>query len=723
MKNTRYIYCYSTPTYIDKGWVKVGQTDRTPDQRIREQDTTSNPEELELLWFIDVSDDISDTMIHKKLEQLGCPLVRNRREWFECDIEDVKKAINLLVHGAARPNSYSMRPEQQECHDKMVEFYQKNPSNSSFLMNAKPRFGKCFTTLQFVKTMDYENVLILTLKPQVEPAWKEEVENHINFSNFAWCSAADGQINASNDKSLITFCSFQQLTNKKGVKKVEWLFEKEWDMVILDEEHYGTKTEISTEILKKLNYQNHLALSGTPLKSILSGLYSEDQRYDWTLTDEQAKRKAEEDSEWQTEVYRLLPKLKLYGIDLSPEVIEQAKKDGFVGDDAFHINKFFAAQDGKFENEMLVRIWLDSISKKVPKSKGSFAPFYFSDIPSDAFDHLLMFMPMSVDSVKALEGLLKKHPFFVDYHIIRAAGTDGLVDIEECKKQIKKHDKTITLSCGRFNTGVSVPQWKCVFMLDGTKSAETYWQSIMRVQTPWVNRNPHTRHITGYNKEECYVLDFNPQRQLEVVYDYCSQLSKKGENTSNTLKEFLDVTDVISVGKNGFSLINVNDINRAMFHSGAVANRFGSETAVNAYSINEELLSKLSGIPISKLRKMNFNFGLNEDLELGKTQKQQINSLSPKDKKVAKTAIQKAKEKVKMILKRVPTIVFNSHEKSVYSCDDLLLIDDKKFTRAVGVNLDLFKSMIEIGCVNKSFVDRCIEDFQYVIDGAFSLDN
>ena len=718
--NQRFIYVYSTATYLEKGWAKIGQTDRNPEKRIKEQDGTSNPEELELLWSTPIPSTLSDRDIHDELRRLGFSLVRDRREWFQCTVDDVRKAINSLLEGSARPNNYSLRPEQQECHDKVVEFFRTHNTHSSFLINAKPRFGKCFTALAIAKTLDDKRVLILTHKPQVEDAWEEEVENHVRFKNFIYHRATNGPVQVEDNNQLIVFCSFQQLLNKKGARKVQWMYEVEWDLILLDEEHYGTKTENSKSILDELSFEKCLSLSGTPLKSILSGLYPEDQRYDWTLTDEQARRKAEEDGGWQTEVYRSLPKVTLFGIEIAPEVVEQAAKDGFIGEDAFHINKFFAAQNGKFENEMLVRLWLDSISKQIPKKKGSFAPFFFKNVPSDAFDHLLMFMPMSVDSVKALASLLQKHSFFADYHIIVAAGADGLVDIGECKKQIKKYNKTITLSCGRFNTGVTVPQWKSVFMLDGTKSAETYWQSIMRVQTSWVDRDPHTGEITSYNKEECYVFDFNPQRQLEVVYDYCSQLSKKGENTNDTLKEFLDVTDVISVGKSGFVSVSVKDICSSMFKSGAVANRFGSESAVNAYSISEELLALLGDIPLSKLKKMNYDFGLNEDLETGKITKKQINLLSPGDKKVVKSAIQKAKEKVKMLLKRIPSVVWSSYENPVYSCDGLLTIDEKKFARVVGIDQKVFEEMIVSKCVNKTFVDRCIEDFQYIVDGAFS---
>src|ERR1035438_3308511 len=212
--------------------------------------------------------------------------------------------------------------------------------------------------------------------------------------------------------------------------------------------------------------------------------------------------------------------------------------------DEFDLNEFFAAtgtgKGAQFRHKSDVQKWLDIIrgqyaSKVVQGLKtGSPPPFPYSDVRLLPYlQHSFWFLP-NVATCQAMANLLaeKHNIFWREYDVVVAAGASagiGLDALPPVRKAIGGgfETKTITLSCGKLTTGITVPPWSSILMLRNLKSPETYFQAAFRVQSPWSIKNPNGDNP---NEEEilkpvCFVFDFAPTRALRQISEYGIGLS------------------------------------------------------------------------------------------------------------------------------------------------------------------------------------------------------
>ena len=707
---TRKIYVYSTATYQEKGWLKIGESHRTVEVRVKEQDKEANPEPLDIKaqWESPV---YSDRDIHAQLRKMGIWPVREdaSREWYACTLPQVKSAYNQLTQGVARPNSYSMRPEQQDCCDKIVGHF--NSGGERFLMNAKMRFGKTFTSYQAAKAMGFKKILVLTYKPSVFDSWCSDLKQHVDFDGWSASQAKAGEVNF-NDPTVV-FESFQQLLNGgktddngdlvfAGVKKKTssgWIYSTDWDLVILDEEHYGMKTPKATEVLDALTYSRQLKLSGTPYKTLASGEYSDEEIFSWRYVDEQKKKNE------GSEPHQCMPTMKFHTFNVHPSVIKEADDSGYNEEDGFRIEKMFAAENNSFKYPSAVEMFLSTIGKKRVKGQ-SWSPYQADNINNRLLDHMLWMLPMSIDSVTALCDMLRNHPNFEDYDIINASG-NNTVNIGDVKEKIERNSKTITVSCGRFDTGVTVPEWKTVIMLDGSKSAEKYFQTIFRAQSP----------LKGH--DECLVIDFNPQRTLELVYDYCSYTAKASDSTEESTREFFEVASLLEHGANGLVERDVGDVMMAMSRSGNFIDRFKHARNICSNNADEKLLEALADLTAEKAKKIEVDLGSTNEVEKGKISK----TLTQSKKTALKKALEDIKKKAQTALKRIPTYLFITTDIE-RNCNDIVEkgSDSDLFEEVTGISADIFGHALDIGFLDRSSLDRSIADFGYR-ESQITLDN
>tara|TARA_R110000744_G_scaffold62228_1_gene128431 strand:- start:1436 stop:3604 length:2169 start_codon:yes stop_codon:yes gene_type:complete len=712
----RRIYVYTTPAENALGNIKVGETtqgsgEQGVHERIRQQIKTANSSpNYDLLWYCQSSAH-TDKQLHKLLPNR----VSKKREWFKCNLETVKSAFNQLTQGVARPNSYSMRPEQQDCCNEIVGHF--NNGGERFLMNAKMRFGKTFTAYQVVRAMGIKKVLVLTYKPSVFDSWRNDLEQHVDFSGWSASQAKDGKVNF-NDPTVV-FESFQQLLNGgktddngdlvfTGVKKKAssgWIYDIDWDLVILDEEHYGMKTPKATEVLDALTYSHQLKLSGTPYKTLASGEYSDEEIFSWRYVDEQ-KKKNEEGSE----PHQCMPTMKFHTFNVHPSVIEEAADSGYSEEDGFRIEKMFAARDNKFEYPSVVDAFLATIGKKRVKGQ-SWSPYQADSISNRLLDHMLWMLPMSIDSVTALCEMLRNHPNFEDYDIINASG-NNTVNIGDVKEAIERNTRTITVSCGRFDTGVTVPEWKTVIMLDGGKSPEKYFQTIFRAQSPLKGHDDRWH-------DECLVIDFNPQRLLELVYDYCSITAQASDSTEKAIKEFLEVASLLEHGENGIVEREVGDVMMAMSRSGNFSDRFGSARNICSNSADERLLEALADLSATKAKKIEVLLGSTSEVEKGKVSR----TLTQREKTDLKKVLEDIREKAQTALRRIPTYLFITTDIE-QNCNDIVEkgSDSDLFEEVTGISADIFGHALDIGFLDRSSLNRSIADFGYR-ESQITLDN
>ena len=506
---------------------------------------------------------------------------------------------------------FAMRQEQAAAVEKTHAYFHsiwKEDMHAvpRFLWNAKMRFGKTFTAYQLAKRLGAKRVLVVTFKPAVEDAWQADLENHVDFDGWQYLSRSSDLDPTGIDrrKPVVYFGSFQDLLGRDAAGNIkpknEWLHTVKWDLVIFDEYHFGAWRDTAKELFEgeedavakkeaKIEYgggledvnedlselsekeveflpittKAYLYLSGTPFRALATGEFIEEQIFNWTYTDEQRAKEefaARSPKAWNP--YGALPQMRLLTYQMPDELVAIASAGEF---DEFDLNEFFdasgAGASAQFRHKNDVQKWLDIIRgsyapKAVEQLKtGTRPPFPYSDVRLLPYlQHSFWFLP-NVAACQAMAALLreKHNSFWHEYQVIVAAGASagiGLDALPPVRKAIGSGfaTKTITLSCGKLTTGVTVPQWSSILMLRNLKSPETYFQSAFRVQSPWSIKNPNgdDPHEEEVLKPVCFVFDFAPTRALRQLSEYGIGLSPNEPNPENAVKELVSFLPVLA---------------------------------------------------------------------------------------------------------------------------------------------------------------------------------
>ena len=519
----------------------------------------------------------NDKQVHKVLERSGIKRkefegVSGADEWYCCDLETVKRAIAAVKKGEAslHPSDITQgqtpiifRPEQQEAIDKTRKRFKKG---NQMLWNAKMRFGKTLSALQVVKEEVFVRTLILTHRPVVDKGWFEDFGKiFYDRKDYHYGSRDNGEefhVLERQIKSGGKYVYFASMQDLRGSEQVGGKFDKNneifmtpWNLIIVDEAHEGTKTELGQNVLKELIKDNTkvLQLSGTPFN--LFDDYSEEEIFTWDYVMEQkAKQEWAVDNPYEPNPYASLPAINIYTYDLGNLMSEYMEDEK-----AFNFREFFRTKDDEtFVHDTDVDRFLTLLCKE---DRDSLYP-YSNDTFRRIFRHTLWLVP-GVKAARALSAKLKTHPVFGMFQIVNVAG-NGDEDEEnaEALKMVNKaigedpdETYTITLSCGRLTTGVSIKPWTAVFMMAGSfsTSAAQYMQTIFRVQTPFT--------IHGRMKEQCYAFDFAPDRTLRVLAETAKVSAKAGKQTEEDrriLGDFLNFCPIISIDGSQMKPYDVN---------------------------------------------------------------------------------------------------------------------------------------------------------------------
>lgn len=519
----------------------------------------------------------NDKQVHKVLERSGIKRkefdgVTGADEWYCCDLETVKKAISAVKNGetSLHPSDITQkqspiifRPEQQEAISKTRKRFKKG---NQMLWNAKMRFGKTLSALQVVKEEEFARTLILTHRPVVDKGWFEDFGKiFYDRKDYHYGSKGNGELFENLERMVskggkyVYFASMQDLRGSEQVggkfDKNNELFKAVWDFVIVDEAHEGTKTELGQNVLKELIKPNTkvLQLSGTPFN--LFDDYSEEEIFTWDYVMEQkAKQAWAVDNPYEPNPYASLPAINIYTYDLGSLMSDYVEDER-----AFNFREFFRTKDDdSFIHERDVERFLDLLCKD---DKESLYP-YSNDTFRRIFRHTLWLVP-GVKSARALSIKLKSHPIFGKFQIVNVAGNgdedeenaEALQMVNNAIGEDPDDTYTITLSCGRLTTGVSIKPWTAVFMMAGSfsTSAAQYMQTIFRVQTPFTNH--------GRMKEQCYAFDFAPDRTLRVLAETAKVSAKAGKQTEEDrriLGDFLNFCPIISIDGSQMKPYDVN---------------------------------------------------------------------------------------------------------------------------------------------------------------------
>jgi eco57I restriction endonuclease len=505
----------------------------------------------------------NDKQVHNVLERSGVKRkeFKGATEWYSCDLETVKRAITAIKEGKESlaagevthtENPIILRPEQKIAVERTLKQFRKG---NQMLWNAKMRFGKTLCALRVAKEMGAVRTIIITHRPVVDASWFEDFgktfydrpEWHYGSHNKGE-SFASLQRLASQGKKYVYFASMQDMRGSKEVggkfDKNNEVFSTTWDLVIVDEAHEGTQTELGKAVLEQLIGKNTktLRLSGTPFN--LLDDHKEEEVFTWDyVMEQQAKTDWEINHLGDVNPYASLPAIHIYTYDLGRLMSAYSDEEK-----AFNFREFFRTrEDGGFVHEKDIDHFLKLLTID---DEDSLYP-YSNDKFRQIFRHTLWILP-GVKAAKALSRKLAEHPVFGLFNVVNVAG-DG-DDEEESRDALELVNKaigedsdesyTITLSCGRLTTGVSVRPWTGVFMMAGSysTSAAGYMQTIFRVQTPYTHN--------GRMKTDCYAFDFAPDRTLRVLAEAAKVSHKAGKQTEGDRKilgDFLNFCPIIAI--------------------------------------------------------------------------------------------------------------------------------------------------------------------------------
>lgn len=513
-------------------------------------------------WFHDYD-------VHNVLNRSGIEHAKHLdgNEWFDVDLETAKEAIKAVKEGRSSLEAQSanatadeivLRPEQAEAVKKTKEVFKKK---NEMLWNAKMRFGKTLTTLQLIKEMEYKRVLIMTHRPVVADSWFEDfAKMNMSAAGYQYGSVDKGELLKTlktADNPFIYFASIQYLRYGGGASNLPEFADVNWDLIVVDEAHEGTQTELSDTVFDALVKKDTriLSLSGTPFN--LLDHYDENQVYTWDYTMEQsAKLRWSLEHPGEPNPYEKLPKVNMY-------TFEMKQADKFSDESkSFNFREFFRTDDeGNLVYKKDVVAFLDNITNYDSRSM---YPFSTKDYREE-LRHTLWLMP-GIKEANAFETCLREHPVFgQEYTIVNVvrdlSSDDGQAtegDLDKVRQAIgddPSQTKTITLTVRRLTTGVNIPEWTAVMFLSNTNSAMNYLQAAFRAQTPF-------SHEKLGMKKNCYIFDFAPDRALTIMAESAQINTGVGKKNTQQQKDafvqLLNFLPVLGQTDTGMKAYNVD---------------------------------------------------------------------------------------------------------------------------------------------------------------------
>ena len=707
---------------------------------------------------------------------------------------------NRQDYQAARTRDFAMRPEQAEAVRLTADYFRRKAKEEPgtkprFLWNAKMRFGKTFAAYELAKEMGFKRILILTFKPAVVSAWEEDCLTHVDFAGWQFIRKLDGPgvpdleeqyLRTDGRRPIVCFGSFQDFLGYDpktgGIKEHhKWVREERWDLVIFDEYHYGAWRERAQELFAKedeekeveaveaaegakptgaerlseddlpIQAERYLYLSGTPFRSLESGEFIEEQVYGWTYADEQRAKEA-----WQgpgANPYAALPQMVMLTYRL-PEAIRKVAEAGEFNE--FDLNVFFSTTNGadgqpRFVWEEHVQQWLDYLRGRylpteveglkirepveLPFAKGALA---------DALRHSVWFLP-SVAACEAMDALLhaKRNTWWRDFGVIVCAGkhvgmgAEALDAVEE-KMADPMASKTITLTCGKLTTGVTVRPWGGILMLRNLNSPETYFQAAFRVQSPWTTRDEQGREVII--KRQCYVLDFAPNRALRQVAEYSGKLSIN-ENAPRTdeerVDEFIHFLPILYSDGGKLTPINAMQVLELAFTGDAatlLARRWQSALLVN---VDNETLKRLMAnqAAFDAVMKIIADRNLGRDTletivnrtDVIKKAKKDGKDKTPKERrqqtdeeKELKSKRKQVQEKLIKFAARIPVFMYLTDYREHTLREVIEQLETALFERVTGLTLEDFKLLVSLRLFNDALMNLAVLNFKRYEDASLS---
>ncbi|MBQ2510861.1 MAG: restriction endonuclease, partial [Bacteroidales bacterium] len=740
--------------------------------------------------------------LHEMLRRMGKELIG---EWCRCSLREAKAAYVAVRHRdthveTVRDLDYKMREEQEKAVEDTADYFammdEEEPDRPShYLWNAKMRFGKTFATYQLAKRMGAKRVLVLTFKPAVEDSWRDDLLRHRDFEGWMYYSgkwkdesgkSLDAPASLSTFHSqlstpLVVFGSFQDYLGRDkygNIKpKNEWVHSIDWDLIVLDEYHFGAWNDNAKSLLDlgdadakrrqaeedavmsesgidvesgrawddeevPITGRHYLYLSGTPFRALATGEFMENQIFNWTYQDEQARK------EEVGGPYLEMPTMVMMTYQMPQDLgamIEQWDMDGF------DLNEFFRAEGKTFVHEKAVQKWLDIIRGKAPiygdagSPLNEHPPLPFEDTRLlDLCAHTMWFLP-NVASCDAMEALLQRpaNGFYRNYTVINCSGSkagigvDALGPVRDAMGENPLKTRTITLTCGKLTTGVTLRPLGGLLMLRNCSSPETYFQTAFRVQSPWtaVDKDDPTKKTIL--KPTCYVFDFAPNRALREVVTYANQLDvDSNRRITDKVGDFINFLPILQFDGSSMKRVDATEILDFVDNgtSGTLlARRWNSAQLVNVDNAtlqrvldNPEALATIMKIEgfralggdiiesivnrAEKIKKLKREAG-----EGGDSKKKKELSQEEKEYRSKRREVQ---EKLMKFATRIPIFMYLTDYREESLEDVIRKLEPSLFERVTGLTIDDFDLLLRVGVFNRAQMNDAILKFRRYEDAS-----
>lgn len=781
------IYVYSSP---NQPGLKIGYTERVTKsgsdfdavkERIEEGLVKTPNKQYKIehyeLAITNSGECFKDHLVHKWLANFGIKQIAG--EWYDTDLTTVRTVIKGIKSGkpesSNNKSTFGPRPEQERFIKETSAYFKAHHDDETpphYLWNAKMRFGKTFTSYELAKTMGWKRILVLTYKPGVEKEWKKDLYGHQDFDGWQFIEGLSSweENNIDESRPVVWFASYQDvlLTKNRQLKdRHKKMRETEWDCVYVDEYHFGAWREAAKELgqeekkevtdapedldetseieqILPLKTHGYLYLSGTPFRALTDGEFNEDQISNWTYADEQNAK-----HDWAGEgenPYAELPQIVMLTYQMPEGLREIAKKGEF---DEFDLNKFFSTKkddSGKyvFQNEKDVQKFLNILhgSDLEISAENKFdyqapaLPFEDSRLLS-TLRHTFWFLP-NVPACRAMENLLNADPFFSSYKIIRAAGGDtpggkSAKDPVESAIGDGLDTMTITLSCGKLTTGVTIPAWSGVLFLRNTDKPETYFQTAFRAQSPWSIKDADDPKKRNIIKPTCYVIDFAPTRALRLVADYSDKLSVGDRRPAEErLEEFIHDLPILCFDGGRMRPLKAEeilDISTYGTASTMLARRWQSARLIDTSTVtlekvlnNPEIMTALEKIEGFRNLRGDLTKVITREKAVQQAKRQRAEDgrdATPvekkeedEEKKERLNFKKKLREKLLIFATRVPVFMYLTDYRERALTDVIRNLEPEMFTKVTGLTVREFDLMCEVGLFNQTEMNQAVAQFR-----------
>jgi hypothetical protein len=726
--------------------------------------------------------EFADHDIHHALVATG--IKRPGGEWFEATLEEVKAAINTVRTGKKfdpkRTESYVMRPGQQQAVEITSDYFHTRTAAAGgkapkFLWNAKMRFGKTFATYRLALNMDWKRVLVLTYKPAVQTQWRDDLLNHVDFDRWQFIDrdtdASERYAAADGTNPLVWFASFQDLNGKTVEGRIkahnEAIHLIDWDCIVLDEYHFGAWRDSARDLYDPtdkaiaeteepddwvteedlgLTAAHFLYLSGTPFRAITNGEFTEDAIFNWTYVDEQAAKEGWNEADGPNP-YVELPRMEMYAYEMGKDAAAWAEDGEF---DGFSLNEFFKAKKADpqsnaigpgayvFDDPTQVSEFLQMLRGKLSDQMkalvlpGNKVPFpYESAVFKKAVRHSIWYLP-DVAACHAMRYLLDADAFFSGFEIVVAAGPkagQGAAAKPPVEAAIGKATKangsgTVTLSCGKLMTGVTVREWGAILMLRSLKSPESYFQAAFRVQSPWAYRDAEGN--LDVRKDTCYVFEFDPNRALVLLAEYGIRLASTGQTTpTDAIGQLLNYLPIYGFTGGAMTQLDASavlDWATAGIGATALAQRWNSAllVEVNEHTLaavleHPGLLETLEQIEDFRALVNNAQQVITSTKLLKKAKREQGGNLDSEQRNRQNATAKQRKEireKLQKFLAKIPVFMYVTDFREEALRHVIESLDSALFERVTGLTVDDFKLLNKLGLFNAQHMEAAIYQFK-----------